>query len=305
MKTISEISRQFSEQDIIEMVLCFPNWRQFRRVGPLKPLSRHIARSGLIDRYFPGERRSKSGYDTEGLRRLADRYEKIIDLVRDFPSVYAYIASNHLQESVFSEKHLSRGPSEDEIMQLEKTVREYSAMSVFAKAHPNLMAYIRRHDLVDRFFPPETRNRRARSESMYSVERLRDIVSRYDSLAGFQNDHRRAYEYIKYHQLQAEVYPADFASDRLHEREILKCLMRLEDIRSIDDMQERMPKFAAYLVHKNVNPKSFLKQPFPVALELINSLRRRNKIEVDPKELSEIKAELTTDEEPSHGEKAG
>jgi hypothetical protein len=289
----------FNESQILEAVTYFPNWHRFRRLPHLKDMARQIIKDNQIDRYFPGERRTSSDYDLEGLRRFAQTFERVIDLITDYPAVYAYIASNGLQDVLFS--GMQRRRRKDHQSKLDEAVRiarDYPSMVTFAKDHPSLLGVLRRGRLIDDVFPPEKRGIHRRSSEIYTVKNLRRLVERYPSLTIFQQEERRAYEYIKFHGLQGEVYPDGFiVRARLTDDDLVVAILRLEAMTSPQDLVDALPDLAHYLTFREVHLESMIGQPFFIALELLNSLRGRNKIIITSERLKRIQRSHGLDEQ--------
>lgn len=286
----------FTDLEIATAVGFFPNWHKFRKMGPYKEMTKQIVRSNRIDEFFPGERRTASGFDNDGLKRLAETFDSTTAFIAEFPSVYAHIAARQLQRVIFPERYFVQKPlSKDEIDQLILKAGSFLTRADCIKRNIKLMRVLKQHKLVEQAFPDQNKFRRPAIMKKYNIDKMRELVSKYPSFTDFCRKQRQAYEYIKAHKLEETVYPPNYYKSSLRDQDILNALTTLADSGSLTKTMAEYPQFNKYLKVRSIDPESLVGLPIETTVDLLNSLRTRNKLRLDE---NDTKKETTCESEP-------
>ena len=272
------MSRQkvYSEEEILDAVRCFPNWRKFKTVSSLRSMAKQIRRSGMVDHYFPGERRRASGYDLDGLRYLVSKFKTLLEFRTAYLTVYSYIVVNHLQDEVYHEALKNPSvPTKEQLAKIESLVKACPVLSVFESKYPAKLSWLRTNGLIDQYFKPEMKNKRIKSLKKYSLEKLKIKVAKYESLTEFQKHARPYYEYIKFHGLQKEVYPEGYGREKLSDSDILAMAKSLKTMPDEASLAKTYPRFHRVLIVNKINPSDLIGKDLPEVLAVINAKRKR------------------------------
>jgi hypothetical protein len=299
----------FTEEQIRECVRFFPNWKSFVRQKKLSAVVSQIRKDKIVDKYFPGELRTKKGYDLVGLRYLCQRYESVKSLQNDFHSVAFYLYQKKLMDIIFPHRINEKKHEEEEkttITEALRAAKTYEALSQFRIEDPHHYGILQKRKLLKDAFPESKKYIQASSIERYSIENLRALVRKSPTLSDFKSKHRREADYISYHELEDEVYPPSFEKEtRIKSKEILRNLIILSAQNNASNKKSfrgNLPKeldenFIAYLVTKKIEISNLLGAPLTKLLAVINRVRTSKKITVDPELLDRYLRELRISEE--------
>ena len=279
--------RIYTNQEIAKMVSFFPNWNQFRRISSHKSMTRQIVSENRINEFFPGNRRTESSHDINGLKLLVDTFESIIAFLTAYPSVYAYIYNKDLKNEVYSEKHYLPVPATQEQKEsLLERAKAFLTQAECNKADHDLFLELGRFDLLVTAYPPHTRSLRADSLRRYSLDKLKALVAKYPSLTEFHAKHRRQYEYILAHGMQAEVYPVGYSTEHTTDGEIVRALKAASAASSVKEIESSYPFLSDYLEDRGMSLEKVVGKPLRPILKRLNSLRIKRQLRDDVKKAS-------------------